>query len=208
MTEDEARSWLVARNVPRETFDAIERFIAFLRIQSTAQNLIAASTLDAIWARHIVDSAQLLDLAPDWNTWLDLGSGAGFPGLIVALLSEGRKVTLVESRAKRIAFLQGAALTAGIVDRVEIIGSALEKMKPRRFDVISARAFAPLDKLLTLATPFADKTTRWVLPKGRRAAEELEATHGSWQGVFELVPSVTDSEAAIIVATDVTPRKR
>jgi 16S rRNA (guanine527-N7)-methyltransferase len=208
MTEDEARSWLAARNVPRETFEAIERFIAFLRVQSTEQNLVAASTLDAVWGRHIVDSAQLLHLAPDWTSWLDVGSGAGFPGLIVALLGDGRRVTLVESRTKRIAFLQGAAWTAGIADRVEIVGSAVEKMKPRRFDVISARAFAPLDKLLTLATPFADKSTQWVLPKGRRAAEELAAAHGSWQGTFELVPSVTDSEAAIIVASGVTPRKR
>jgi 16S rRNA (guanine527-N7)-methyltransferase len=206
MTEEEARGWLEDRNVPRETFAELDRFVAFLHVQSTAQNLIAASTLNSVWSRHIVDSAQLLDHVQDWNTWVDLGSGAGFPGLVVALLGRGR-VTLVESRTKRVAFLRAAVETIGLVDRVDVVGSPVEKMIPRRFDVISARAFAPLPKLLDLGLPFSDKSTRWVLPKGKSAAAELEASHASWQGGFELVPSVTDSEAAIIVASGVSPRK-
>lgn len=207
MTEDEARAWLAARNVPRETFAALERYIAFLSSESTRQNLIAASTLETLWARHIVDSAQLMDHALQWKSWLDLGSGAGLPGLVVAILSEGH-ITLVESRAKRIAFLREAAKIAGVAYRVEVIGGRAETMRQRRFDVISARAFAPLPKLLTIAAPYSDKATRWVLPKGKSAAEELEAAQASWQGRFELVPSVTDSEAALIVASGVTPRKR
>jgi 16S rRNA (guanine527-N7)-methyltransferase len=206
MTEDEARAWLVARNVPRETFAQIDAFLAFLKEEATRQNLIAASTLDALWARHVVDSAQLMDHAGDWNEWLDLGAGAGFPGLIVAILGRGR-VTLIESRAKRIAFLRDGARIAGVADRVEVIGSRVETAPRRRYDVISARAFAPLPKLLELAEPFTDKSTRFVLPKGRSAAEELAAVQASWQGRFGLVPSVTDSEAAIIVAEGVTPRK-
>jgi len=206
MTEDEARAWLEARNVSRETFDAIDRFLAFLREEATRQNLISASTLDAMWARHVVDSAQLLDHVPVWKSWLDLGSGAGFPGLIAAIIGNGH-VTLVESRTKRIAFLREAAKIAGVAYRTEIIGSRVEAMRHRRFDVISARAFAPLPKLLSIAHPFSDKTTRWVLPKGKSAAEELEAARASWQGDFALVPSVTDSEAAIIVASGVTPGK-
>jgi len=207
MTEQEARAWLEARNVPRETFSAIERFLAFLRVEAASQNLIAASTIDALWARHVVDSAQLLDHAPDWESWLDLGAGAGFPGLIIALLGTGR-VTLIESRAKRIAFLREAAAVAGVADRVEVIGSRVETAPRRRYDVISARAFAPLPKLFELASPFADKKTRWVLPKGKSAAAELEAARTSWQGDFRLVPSVTDSEAAILVASGVTGGKR
>ena len=207
MTEDKARAWLAARDVPRETIAALERYIAFLASESTQQNLVAASTLGSVWARHIVDSAQLLDHALQWKSWLDLGSGAGLPGLVVAILSEGH-VTLVESRAKRIAFLREAAKIAGVAYRVEVIGSRAETMRQRRFDVISARAFAPLPKLLTIAAPYSDKATRWVLPKGKSAAAELEAARASWQGRFELVPSVTDSEAAIIVASGVTPRKR
>ena len=207
MTEQEARAWLEARNVPRETFSAIERFLAFLRVEAASQNLIAASTIDALWARHVVDSAQLLDHAPDWESWLDLGAGAGFPGLIIALLGTGR-VTLIESRAKRIAFLREAAAVAGVADRVKVIGSRVETAPRRRYDVISARAFAPLPKLFELAFPFADKKTRWVLPKGKSAAAELEAARTSWQGDFRLVPSVTDSEAAILVASGVTGGKR
>jgi len=207
MTEQEARAWLEARNVPRGTFSAIERFLAFLKVEAANQNLIAASTIDALWARHVVDSAQLLDHAPDWESWLDLGAGAGFPGLIIALLRPGR-VTLIESRAKRIAFLREAAAVAGVADRVEVIGSRVETAPRRRYDVISARAFAPLPKLFELASPFADKKTRWVLPKGKSAAAELEAARTSWQGDFRLVPSVTDSGAAILVASGVTGGKR
>lgn len=206
MTEEEARAWLVARNVPRETLEAIDKFLAFLRDEATRQNLISASTLDSLWARHVVDSAQLMDHVPDWKSWLDLGSGAGFPGLIAAILGNGH-VTLVESRTKRIAFLREAAKIANVAYRTEVIGSRVEAMRHRRFDVISARAFAPLPKLLGIAWPFSDKTTRWVLPKGKSAAEELEAARASWQGEFRLVPSVTDSEAAIIVASGVTPGK-
>ena len=206
MTEGEARAWLAARDVSRETFDRIEAFLAFLRDEATRQNLIAASTLDAVWARHVVDSAQLMDHAGPWQDWLDLGSGAGFPGLIVAIIGQGR-VTLIESRAKRIAFLQEAARIAGVADRVEVVGNRVETAPRRRYDVISARAFAPLPKLLDLAQPFTDKSTRFVLPKGKSAGEELAAARASWQGDFRLVPSVTDSEAAIIVAEGVTPGK-
>jgi 16S rRNA (guanine527-N7)-methyltransferase len=207
MTEDEARAWLEARNVPRETFSRIEAFLAFLRQEAERQNLIAASTIDHLWARHVVDSAQLLDQAPEWSTWLDLGAGAGFPGLIVALLGEG-EVTLIESRVKRVTFLREAAAIAGIADRVTVLGSRVETAPRRHFDVISARAFAPLPKLLELALPFSGKATRWVLPKGKSAGEELEAARSSWQGNFRLVPSTTDSEAAIIVAEGVIPGKK
>lgn len=206
MTEDEARSWLAgAFDVPRETFAALERFVALLREAAAGQNLVAESTLAHVWSRHIVDSAQLLAFAGDAKSWLDLGSGAGFPGLIVAALGNSA-VTLVESRRKRIDFLAAAAETLGVAERVTIIGTRLEAMGDGRFDAISARAFAPLDRLLPLAHRFARPETIWVLPKGRSAACELEAAHGSWQGAFRIEPSVTDPDAAIIVATHVRPR--
>ncbi|WP_420138581.1 16S rRNA (guanine(527)-N(7))-methyltransferase RsmG [Sphingomonas sp.] len=207
MTEEEALEWLAVRNVPRGTLDKLDLYTQLLRREASAQNLVSASTLDAIWSRHIVDSAQLLDHAGSWGKWIDLGSGAGFPGLVVALIGQG-KVTLVEARAKRVTFLREVAAATGIEDRVTVIAGRVETAEKRRFDVISARAFAPLEKLLTLGLPFSDKATRWVLPKGKSAAEELAASHGSWQGSFELVPSVTDSQASIIVATGVASRKR
>lgn len=207
MTEDEAKSWLLEGDVSRETYDNLARLSALLREENKVQNLIAASTMDRIWSRHIVDSAQLLALAPRQGTWLDLGSGAGFPGLIVALVGS-RPVTLVESRAKRIAFLQRAATGLEIENHVEIFGGRLEALDHAPFDVISARAFAPLDRLFGLAHRLSRPGTIWLLPKGRGAAQELAAAKGSWQGEFRIVASITDPDSAIIVASNVCPRKR
>lgn len=207
MTEEEARQWLTERNVPRETLESLDSFVALLKRQAANQNLVAASTLPAIWTRHIVDSAQLLDLAPATGTWLDLGSGAGFPGLIVAAIAR-RRVTLAESRAKRVAFLQAAAATLGIEPLVALIAGRVETMTAESYDVISARAFAPLPRLLALAHPFSTPNTIWLLPKGHGAARELAEVAGSWQGDFRMVPSVTDPESAIIVARQIAPRKR
>lgn len=207
MTEEEARTWLATNfDVPRETWAALDRFIAFLREEAVNQNLVAASTLEHVWLRHIVDSAQLLRHAPDEaGNWVDLGSGAGFPGLIIAALSD-KRVTLVESRRKRIDFLEQAAEHLGLADRVEIVGARVESIVGRHFDIISARAFAPLERLLALGTRFAVDRTIWLLPKGRSVAEELDAARGTWQGAFRIEPSVTDPQAGIVVARHVRPR--
>jgi 16S rRNA (guanine527-N7)-methyltransferase len=209
MTELEARDWLRGIGVSRETMDQLETFIALLIEEMPRQNLIAASTLPNIWNRHIVDSAQLVALAtPSAQSWLDLGSGAGLPAIIVASLNPGLHVTLVESRRKRIDFLQRTTESLGLAPQVNIIGSRLEMMEARGFDVISARAFAPLERLLPLAHRFSTPKTRWLLPKGQSAASELAAAQGSWQGSFRVVPSVTDQDAAIIVAEQVQPKGR
>jgi len=207
MTEDEAKTWLLERDVSRETYADLARFSALLQEENKVQNLIANSTMDRIWSRHIVDSAQLLDLAPQQGTWLDLGSGAGFPGLIAAMVG-GRPVTLVESRAKRISFLRRAATELAIAHRVNIFGGRVEAMDHAPFSVISARAFAPLDRLFGLAHRLSRPGTVWLLPKGRSAAQELAAAKGSWQGAFRIVTSITDPDSAIIVASNVCPRKR
>lgn len=206
MTEEEARSWL-APHVPRGTFDLLEQLVDLILDEMTRQNLIAASTADHIWARHIVDSAQLVPLAPDdAQGWIDLGAGAGFPGIVVALMMPDLHMTLVESRRKRIDFLQHLADSLGIAARVTVAGKRLEMLDASPQDVISARAFAPLDRLLPLAHRFSHCGTHWLLPKGRSAASELEAVTGSWQGDFRIVPSLTDPEAAIIAASQVQPK--
>jgi 16S rRNA (guanine527-N7)-methyltransferase len=205
MNEAEARAWL---DVSRETVDRLEAFASLLREESARQNLVAKTTLDALWSRHIVDSAQLLRFAPDSQaSWLDLGSGAGFPGLVVALLHPG-PVTLVEERRLRVEFLQRAAKVLGIAGRLEILGTKAERVAPRDFAVISARAFAPLPKLLDLGTSFSTAKTRWILPKGRNARSELDALDSSWQGDFRVEPSLTDPEAGIIVADAVRRQGR
>lgn len=205
MNEEEARDWLAA-SVSRETFVRLEKFVSLLLAESQQQNLIASSTTATLWARHIVDSAQLLRfIDPRVRTLIDLGSGAGFPGLIIAALSD-LHVTLVDSRKKRVAFLAEAVDLLGLKPRVALHCSRVERVPEEKFDAVSARAFAPLGDLLQIACRFAHRDTIWLLPKGRSAASELEAVGGSWQGAFRIEPSITDPEAAIIVAAQVKPR--
>lgn len=205
MTEDEARGWIAANfDVPRETWDRLETLVACVVAESSLQNLIAASTVPAIWARHIVDSVQLLRFGAP-GPWLDLGSGAGFPGLVIAAFG-GRPVTLVESRRKRIDFLIETAAKMGIADQVTVAGQRLELVEAQPFAVISARAFAPLNRLFPLAHRFSTPATQWVLPKGRSAHAELDHVRQTWQGVFRIEASVTDPEAGVVVATNVRPR--
>ena len=204
MTEQEAVSWLQSElNVSRETIGVLENFVEFLKREASSQNLISASTLDHIWTRHVVDSAQLLtfvdSLSPP-TRWLDLGSGAGFPGLIIALLTN-YDVTLVESRARRIDYLQRAVEMLDLTHRVQVAGVALERLETAPYSVISARAFAPLPKLFGLAERFASNNTLWLLPKGRNAGREWEDAQKLWDGNFKVMKSITDEDAGILVGT-------
>jgi len=151
-------------------------------------------------AQHDDLTAVVLRFAPPGASWVDLGTGAGFPGLIVAALHDG-PVTLIEERRLRVDFLRRAAEAMGL--RIEILHAKVERVPQRFFDVISARAFAPLEKLLSLGTAFSTQKSLWLLPKGRNAEAELAALDASWQGEYRLEPSVTDAEAQIIVATGV-----
>jgi 16S rRNA (guanine527-N7)-methyltransferase len=203
MDEALARAQL---DVSRETMGRLGAFVAFLNDENERQNLVSRGTLGDVWGRHIVDSAQLLRFAPTSNaSWLDLGTGAGFPGLIVALLHPG-PVTLVEERKKRAQFLVEAAQILGIGKRVSIHCVRAERFESPPFDVISARAFAPLEGLFELSHSFSTAKTRWILPKGRNAASELEAAKASWHGEFRLEQSLTDADAQIIVAEGVSPK--
>ena len=206
-TEADARAWVErAFDVPRETMERLDAFAAFLREENGRQNLVSRTSLEQVWSRHIADSAQLLQFAPSPRaSWIDLGTGAGFPGLVVAALHEG-PVTLVEERRLRAEFLHRAAEIVG--GKPRILAYRAERVPPRPFDVISARAFAPLPRLLALATAFSTTKTVWLLPKGRNAASELEALDPSWQGDFRLEPSLTDADAAIIVAENVRRKEK
>ena len=200
MTEDEARIWLDRQfGVSRETSDRLAAFVDYLKAEAAGQNLVSASTLDHIWARHIVDSAQLLAFAPAGaGQWIDLGAGAGFPGIVVALLGDYH-VTLVESRAKRIDYLNRAIAYLGLTARAVVAGMPVERLEAGEFDVISARAFAPLPKLLDLSARFSTDKTKWLLPKGRNAVNELEEARKAWDLDFSVQPSVTDPDAGILV---------
>jgi 16S rRNA (guanine527-N7)-methyltransferase len=207
VTEDEARDWVRANfGVSRETL--LERFDAILRREATQQNLIAASTLDTLWARHLVDSAQLIPLAEGAGrgAWVDVGSGAGLPGLVVAILLE-RPVVLVEPRAKRVAFLREAAAELGLEKRVTVQGSKIESYHPlNRAAVVSARAVAELSQLILSTQHCTDSSTIWLLPKGRNTHSEVEAARANWQGSFHVEPSITQPDSGIVIAQGVRPR--
>ncbi|KAA9017152.1 MULTISPECIES: 16S rRNA (guanine(527)-N(7))-methyltransferase RsmG [Sphingobium] len=206
MTEDEARAWLQDQfDVSRETWALLERYVAILLSAADEQNLIADSTKPHIWARHIVDSAQLLTHAgdDDGRDWIDLGSGAGLPGIVIACLVD-RPLMMVESRRKRIDFLNDVIADLNL-GNARVFGGRVETVPATKAAVISARAYAPLPKLFSSALHLSDKKTVWVLPKGRNAQNELEAARPAWQGVFHVEPSVTDADSALIVARNLAP---
>lgn len=206
MDEAQARAWVGAADVPRGTIERLERLVALVEHEARIHNLIAPSTMPTIWSRHIVDSLQLLALArPD--RWLDIGTGAGFPGLAIAVASD-RAMTLAEPRSLRADFLARSAAALGLSERVTIHAGRVESLSAPPFAVVSARAVAPLPRLFAAAAAVADRTTTWLLPKGRGASAELAEARAAWQGEFELVPSITDPAAAIVVARDVRPRTR
>ena len=186
-----------------ETLDKLDRYRTLVLEGAEEQNLIARSTFDVFWARHIVDSAQLVPMADGVGPgdWLDLGSGAGMPGIIVAILTK-RPVHMVEERRGRIAFLN-RVIEALELPNAQVFGCKVQALKHKPAAIISARAFAPLPKLFELAHSFSTQKTLWLLPKGRSAREEVETARENWQGTFHVKQSLTDSEAAIVVATDV-----
>lgn len=207
MTEEEARAWLDAQfDVSRETWAGLERYVALLLDEMERQNLIAASTRDHVWARHIVDSAQLLLPAKEagQGVWLDLGAGAGLPGIVVALLRDA-PVVLIEERRKRVEFLRHVIAQCGL-GQAQVFGGKVERYAPdgsAEAAVISARAYAPLPRLLESAAYLAGAQTLWVLPKGRNWQNEVETAQALWHFVCHVERSVTDGEGAVLVLRSV-----
>lgn len=193
------------RPVSRETFERLRAYVELVRAESQRQNLISTSTLDGIWDRHILDSAQLVRFGRRaGGSWVDVGSGAGLPGIVIACLVDG-PVTLVEPRRLRVEFLREVIGALGL-------DAAVECAKAERiagsFDVITGRAVAPLTKFIEMSLHLSTEKTRWVLPKGRSAQSELAEARRAWQGVFHVEQSVTDEDSRIIVATGVRAKKR
>ncbi|KHL24687.1 16S rRNA methyltransferase [Croceibacterium mercuriale] len=181
----------------------LDLLATLLTEENQRQNLVADASLAAVWQRHFADSLQLLQHAPaGQGVWLDLGTGAGFPGLPIALSQPQRTVVLVESRKRRVEWLTAAVATLRL-DNVRIIGAKLEKADTVSAEVISARAFAPLARLLPLARRFSSPSTTWLLPKGRSAVQELAEQSAVVQQMFHVEHSITDAEAGILVGQGV-----
>ena len=199
-SEAETRAWL--ESLPEwdaQASERLEALIAMLAEENQRQNLVAAASLDTVWLRHIADSAQLLGHVSRETSspWLDLGTGAGFPGLVIAALRPECEVVMVESRARRIEWLERARIALGL-DRARVEGRRLELVPSREFRVISARAFAPLPRLLELSARFSTSETVWLLPKGRSARQELLDLTG-WNHMFHVEQSLSDPESGVIV---------
>ncbi len=198
----EALERAAVRPVSRETFDLLTAYVELLKAANRDQNLIATSTLDSIWERHILDSAQLVRFWPCARaSSIDIGSGAGLPGIVIAALTEG-PATLVEPRRLRAAFLLETVEALGLSDRVSVRCSKIENVRGH-FDVITARAVAPLGRLIGMAIHLAHSGTVWALPKGRTAKSELAEARRSWQCEVRSEASCTDPDATILVLSKV-----
>ncbi|HEY6662089.1 MAG TPA: 16S rRNA (guanine(527)-N(7))-methyltransferase RsmG [Sphingomicrobium sp.] len=194
---------VAGRPVSRETFEKLEAYAELLRTENQRQNLISASTLDRLWDRHILDSAQLARFEPHSGaSWADIGAGAGLPGIVIACLVDG-PVALIEPRRLRAEFLHKVAESLEL--DVTVIGSKAERVRGT-YETITARAVAPLTELLRISQHLSTGKTVWALPKGRGAQRELAEARRSWQGAFHVEQSVTDPESHIVVATGVRAR--
>lgn len=193
-------------DVPRETVLQLDEYARLLADWQSRMNLVGPSTLPRLWDRHFADSAQLLGLAGPGKEWLDIGTGAGFPGVIVAALDPTARVTLVESIAKKCRFLTEVVAVLGLADRVNIENRRVESLPHRRFDIITARALANLAQLFDWGLAFAGTDTQWLLPKGARFAEELQQAEVRFAFARRLVPSLTDDQARIVIASGVRRR--
>ncbi|WP_374944233.1 16S rRNA (guanine(527)-N(7))-methyltransferase RsmG [Sphingomonas sp.] len=197
MNEDAARTW-IAERWGTAVMDRIGSFLDLVVAENGRQNLISPGTVDAIWSRHAVDSAQLLALAPErWRSWLDIGTGGGFPGMIVALLAPERSVTMVEPRRKRAAFLADCVRALDLPHADVVHGKAETLTRP--FDVISARAVSRVENILHAGAACAKTETIWLLPRGRSGdAAPISVAKLSSQ-MFHVEHSITDAESSILV---------
>jgi len=195
--------------VSRETSERLDRFVELLIARQKHTNLIARSTVPLIWTRHIADSLQLLDLAPQAKVWADLGAGAGFPGIVIACAladTEGAKVHLIESFGKKATFLREAVQATGAPAAVhamriqDFVDKAAESI-----DVVTARALAPLPRLLSLAYPLLKKGALGLFPKGQDVASELTEAAKYWKIEPSLIKSRTDEKAQILVVRHLQP---
>ncbi|MFQ5565728.1 MAG: 16S rRNA (guanine(527)-N(7))-methyltransferase RsmG [Paracoccaceae bacterium] len=198
-----------AFDVSRETCARLEAYIALLTRWNARINLVAPATIDTAWARHVADSAQLFDLAPARaSSWIDLGSGAGLPGLVVAALAAetapSLHVTLVESDTRKAAFVAAAAREMGLDVSVE--PRRIETLAPQPYDIVSARALAPLTRLCALAHPFSAKGTVFLFPKGAGVDSELTAARARWHIQGEQIASRTNPEATVLRILELEPR--
>ncbi len=190
-------------DVSRETSDRLRIYVDLVRKWQKVQNLVAPSTLAEIWQRHVLDSAQILRFAPLARRWLDLGSGAGFPGIVISILMANRAdfhAHLVESNGRKAAFLRAVVREIGLP--VTVHDQRIERFtwpEPLPIDVISARALAALPALCGYAEPFMSEKTVAIFHKGRDTDSELKSTLSDWNLDLVIEDSVVDPHSRVLV---------
>jgi len=200
----DAGGFAAATGVSRETLARLEAYAGLLRQWSARINLVAASTLGDVWRRHFLDSAQLFPLVPfGTQSLIDLGSGAGFPGLVLAIMGV-KGVELIEADARKCAFLREAARVAGAP--VVIHHARIDSVPPHVVDVLTARGLAALDRLLVMAQPFVSLQTLCLFPKGGQAGQELAAAAPAWEMDVASHASCTDPRGVILCLKGVARR--
>lgn len=199
MTPEE---FAACEHVSRETMERLERFVCELKKWQVKINLVSQKSLEDVWRRHIQDSAQLFQLIPNRSTILDLGSGAGFPGLVLAIMGGGRlKVHLVESDQRKAAFMREAARQVGA--DVMIYPQRIEKLAPFPVNFVTSRALSSLADLLEFSAPFMMEGSRCLFLKGKSWQEELTSAKEKWMMRAEHIQSRTDPEGVILNLSEV-----
>lgn len=187
--------------VSRETREALETHLQLLEAWAPRINLVGPGQLDEYWKRHALDSAQLLRLAPEARRWIDLGSGAGFPGLVLACCLkgvEGAQVDLVESNAKKVAFLREAIRATGAPARVRLERSEDAAAAGGPYDVVTARAFAPLSRIIDDAAPLLHNGAIGLFLKGESVNTEITEAGSRWALTYQILPSLSDPRGRIV----------
>jgi len=210
MDDEDRRQALTLVPVSRETEADFAVYVALLRKWQAAKNLVGPSTLNAIWTRHLADSAQLFDLGQGALRWADIGSGAGFPGLVIAILGRstpGFHVDLVESNGRKCAFLREVArqLRLPVTVHAGRIEDVLDRLDPKP-QVLTARALAPVADLLRLGGKLLTTGTLGLFPKGQDLEDELTEAAKYWKMQTSTVSSKTDTKGRILVVQHAQPR--
>lgn len=197
---DARERFLAQVNVSRETLQRLDTYAALLQKWNPAINLVAPSTLKALWERHFLDSAQVLDLAGPGSSWVDIGTGGGFPGLIIAILAAEKRpdlhVTCIESDLRKATFLRTVIRETGV--NALVISKRIEQVDPQGADILSARALAPLTKLLGFAERHLAAGGQALFPKGATHATEVSEALENWRFQADTYASKTDPEAVIL----------
>jgi 16S rRNA (guanine527-N7)-methyltransferase len=201
MKDNSCAAVLSSLSVSRETEGRLEGFVDLLKKWNAAINLVSKTTIDQVWQRHILDSVQVFDHGMNARRWLDIGSGGGFPGLVVAILAAEKtpdmQVTLVESDQRKATFLRTVCQSLGL--KAIVLSDRVEVIAPQSADVISARALAPLPQLCAFAQQHLVPRGTAIFLKGKSFAAEVAEARQNWNFALESHPSITDPSAVVLV---------